>query len=189
VEAKTGDADTKNKVGLDNGKVCPTGPQYIIPASFDQTVNLAGTGASIDCTLSGLVYICQLNIATSLNSVLQYLQVGQRASFANAGTGQFSSGSTCAADEKGVILDDLYSDSVYLTAVDTSSIADHKFVNFNAPWVCSGAGGVGVASSFSILYDTGFLLLSHSGVSGLLRVIPHFLSTMPTTPWPVTSPP
>jgi len=155
VEAKTGVADTTGEVGLDNGKVCPTGPQYIIPAGPTTTANLAGTGASIVCTAAGSAYSCQVNawqdVASSFAG-LQHMEAGQRV-FINQANGVFAPGSPCSAAEQTAIFAAMSTNAVVLTGVDTTHTTTTQMsVTFTAGVTCSGA------SSFAIGYPLGATL-------------------------------
>jgi len=154
VEAKTGAASTVNEVGLDNGKVCPTGPQYIIPfEDFTLNPNLAGTGAGIFCQHNSLgSYTCRVNVATGVSGGLYNMMVGQRISFLFFSSGGQLVSSSCTPDEDQYNLDAFFYFSA-ITAVDTSNINDQRFVEFTVPLRCTNSADVVVEynSSNSIL--------------------------------------
>lgn len=136
-QAETGNSDTSGAVGLDNGKICPSGPAYIVAANPQTSSNLAGTGAGITCTKgNGGTFTCAATVELS-TQVLNNLQTGQSISINLAGV---STGGTCTSAEQTANLAVLNAGTFSLTAVDANT-GDQKTFSFTSNTLtCAGSG-------------------------------------------------
>lgn len=149
VAPKTGQDTTIATVGIDNGKVCPTGPQFIIPAAPAASPNLAAstpTTAALSCTASNsanpTLYACAFTVDVSGSFAALGFQIGQHFSFS---TLDGVSTSSCDPAQNGAVVLALGATDVVIDSVD----ANTRKISFTSTFTCTSGSTIVQSLAFS----------------------------------------